>query len=137
MLEITGNFPAAKKEKRREERSGEERRGEEPTCCILLWGFSKSESAFCNSVALSKDGPENCACTSLELCFSHIKLPLFLLILREVTVCFADPEVNKLKGQWMRQEVEMLQTVWGCQHRARCCLLLIALRPALGQSLGC
>lgn len=87
MLEITGNFPAAKKEKRGEK---------EPThCFIFLWGCSKSGSAFCNLVALSKDGPENCAYTSLELCFSHENLPV-LLILREVTVCFADPEVNKV-----------------------------------------
>lgn len=61
-----------------------------------MWAFSKSGSAFCNLVALNKDGPDNCVRTSLELCLSHVKLPLFLLILREVTVCFADPEVNKV-----------------------------------------
>lgn len=110
MLEITGNFPAAKKER-------EEKRSKKETtrCCILLRGFSKSESAFCNLVALSKDGPEICACTSLALCLSCVKLPLFLPILREVIV-FADPKVNKLSGRPVaaaRDEMEELPTVWG------------------------
>lgn len=88
-------------------------------------------------MVLSKDSPENCTRTSLELCFGHIKLPLFSLILREVAVCFADPEVNQLPERPVAAAKVGEALNFGGISRAQCSLLLVALCLAIVQSLGC